>query len=260
MRAVSRDATSLPLHATHGRGLVGIGAGGGTVAAVPRPPRRPRAVQVPLDGLEIADPAPRARLAAPPPPAPGGRADAEAALQAGVAAAGERVRAEVAGDEEDPWAGSPYAWIRTLAPARRSRAAVLLAEAVLRAAGYDVGPRRGRGHHRVVAGRRLEVKLSTLWSAGTYTFQAIRSGEFDLAALVGVSPARVDVWVVPADVVLARVEPSDGAAGWLSFAAQAPPAWLAGYGGDLSALGDVLAGLVGPAGPPHGPAVPRPPG
>src|SRR4051794_29703079 len=83
--------------------------------------------QIALDGLDLPD--------APPPPAD------DAGAQEVFAAHAAALQAAYADAHPDPWAGSRYAWIRNLAPARRGKVAGQLIGRWLRDAGIDVAPR-----------------------------------------------------------------------------------------------------------------------
>lgn len=198
--------------------------------------------QIAFDGLDL-----------PAAPAPVGDDDAAQASFADHAAA---LEAAYAAGQPDPWAGSRYAWIRNLAPARRGKAGGQLVDRWLRATGVDVAPRLNSEHDRVVAGRKAEIKLSTLWTGtGEYTFQQLRDQDYELLILLGVSPEKVHAWVLPKHAALAHLTADMGArtagadARWLTFPAARPPAWLAPYGGPLPTALDALATLTSPAGP-----------
>jgi hypothetical protein len=130
----------------------------------------------------------------------------------------------------DPWAGSPYRWLKDLPTATRSKAAVTLLAAWLSRAGIPVVRRSGPGGHQLVSGvDRVEVKLSTAWATGEYRFQGVHDGPVERFALLGVSPDQVHLWLVPRAAAVDRLE---GSAGWISVCAAAPPGWLSRFGGD----------------------------
>ena len=95
------------------------------------------------------------------------------------------------------------------------------------------------GHDRILNGVKIEVKFSTLWAGGGFTFQQIRDQDYDLAALLGLEPLRTHLWFVPKPVL------SEHAVGqhrcvctrhqMAPFRSPLPPHWLARYGGSLSA-------------------------
>jgi hypothetical protein len=145
--------------------------------------------------------------------------------------------------ENDPWSGSPFAWIKT----RPSRQVGSIGEQLVAgwcaAKGLDVTRTGDTEADRVIAGRRVEIKFSTLWESGDYVFQQIRNQRYDIALLLGLSPFEASCWVVPKTIL--REQPfrpglshqHGGAAGsdtiWLRFRAASPPSWLAVFGGPL---------------------------
>lgn len=76
--------------------------------------------------------------------------------------------------EADPWRDSPFAWIRTVASRQRGKIGEQLVAGWCAAKGLDVLVCRDSQADRVIAGRRVEVKFSTLWASGVYKFQQIR--------------------------------------------------------------------------------------
>lgn len=145
---------------------------------------------------------------------------------------------------EDPWAGSPFAWIK----ARPSRQVGKIGEQLVAgwaaAKGLDVTRAGDSDADRVINGHRVEIKFSTLWAGGNYVFQQIRDQQYDVALLLGVSPFTASAWVVPKAVLMERpFRPGlsaqhGGQAGrdtaWLQFSAGHPPDWLAEFGGTLA--------------------------
>jgi hypothetical protein len=104
--------------------------------------------------------------------------------------------------------------------------------------GLEVVPATDTGHDCILGGIRTEVKFSTLWSGGGYTFQQIRDQNYEVAALLGLQPQVVQLWVVPKAELWERANGQHTGAEatdtkWLSFQAQDPPAWLNQYGGTL---------------------------
>lgn len=140
--------------------------------------------------------------------------------------------------KEDPWAGSPFEWIMRLASRRRGKAGEVLVEAWLRRLGLDVGRPLSGDHDRVVNGRKVEIKFSTLWEQGDYVFQQLRDQDYELVVLLGISPTSAHGWIVPkAEAIEHSVPQHGGARGsdtrWLRFRAADPPSWMAEFGGEL---------------------------
>jgi hypothetical protein len=150
----------------------------------------------------------------------------------------------------DPWVGSPFAWIRTRPSRQRGAIGEQLIAGWAAAKGLDVLRTGDSDADRVINGRRIEIKFSTLWESGVYKFQQIRNQRYDLCLLLGISPFTATCWIVPKAVLLEQPfraglsHQHGGAAGtdtvWLSFPADRPPPWLSEYGGTLAAAFELL--------------------
>lgn len=146
---------------------------------------------------------------------------------------------------EDPWAGSPFAWIKS----RPSRQVGSIGEQLVAgwcaAKGFDVTRTGDAEADRVIAGARIEIKFSTVWAGGDYVFQQIRDQRYDSVLLLGLSPFAASCWVIPKTVIMDDTPKAGltyqhgGQRGrdtrWLRFRADSPPSWLAPYGGTLAA-------------------------
>ncbi len=140
---------------------------------------------------------------------------------------------------DDPWAGSPFAWIKTRPSRQIGKIGEQLVAGWCAAKGLDVTGAGDSEADRVIGGRRMEIKFSTLWESGTYTFQQIRDQDYEFAVCLGVSPFDANCWVVPKDIIRRHAPPQHGGkAGtdtrWLTFPAESPPAWIHEYGGRLA--------------------------
>lgn len=152
----------------------------------------------------------------------------------------------------DEWSTSPYAWVRSLPTATRSKAAEAIVETLLSSAGFLVQPRSAPGHDRLIAGRTVKIRFSTRWSSGLYTFQQVLSGKYEYLVLFGLSPSCGHVWILDRPSAEALTDPRSG---WISFNPDAPPAGLAGHGGDLGEVMDAVSAVLGP---PNLPPIPMP--
>lgn len=158
-----------------------------------------------------------------------------------LAAVSESLRDDSISDKEDPWAGSPFAWIRTQSSRRRGKIGEQLLSGYLASRDFTVGPSKSSQADRQVNGKLVEVKFSTLWEQGTYTFQQVRDQEYDLLVCLGISPFDAHCWVLPKSVLKTHVigkmgQHSGGQAAetaWFSFPPDDPPEWLRSYGGGL---------------------------
>lgn len=100
-------------------------------------------------------------------------------------------------EENRQWQGSPFEWIKH----RPSRSIGAIGEKIVSAwfAMHDFSVVRSPDTEadRIVEGRRVEIKFSTLWKNGTYLFEQIRDQNYDIAVFLGISPNDAHCWVVP---------------------------------------------------------------
>ena len=146
----------------------------------------------------------------------------------------------------DPWAGSPFAWLKNIPSSRtRGKAFEDIVERWCAAAGLRVAPSRDSDADRIIAGRRTEIKGSTLWKGGTYTFQQIRDQNYHIIVCLGISPFDAHCWVIPKNDVMALrdkglITPQHGGRRgsdtlWINGVNPSnPPNWLRPYGGTLN--------------------------
>jgi len=158
--------------------------------------------------------------------------------------------------EIEMWSGSPFRWIRT----RPSRQVGAIGEALVSgwcaSKGFNVNRSPDSDADRVIAGHRVEIKFSTLWTDNRiYKFQQIRDQNYDYCFCLGLSPFKAHAWFIPktalrVDRPPALVPQHGGASGrdtkWLSFTAEAPPAWLEPYGGRLSQVAGLIRAVEKP--------------
>lgn len=178
--------------------------------------------------------------------------DPDVRLLASITAAlkGDYVREGAA----DPWAGSSFAWIRSLPSRRRGKIGEQLVAGWCAAKGLDVLNCHDSQADRVIGGRRVEVKFSTVWESGQYTFQQIRDQNYDYLICLGICPFDGHCWVLSKDVlrqhVIGHTPQHTGAGGtdtfWLSFKVGHAPAWMNEWGGPLSQAFQVLQGVCTP--------------
>lgn len=159
----------------------------------------------------------------------------------------------------DPWAGSPFAWIRATSSRQRGAIGEQLVAGWWAAKGFDVVRSRSSDADRIIHGHRVEVKFSTLWQSGGFEFQQIRDQQYDYLFCLGVTPWDAAAWLLPKsvlfDYVIGHTGQHTGAAGmdtaWLGFKAASPLPWLTPYGGTLAAVAGLLSDMpYGPHGAP----------
>lgn len=174
--------------------------------------------------------------------------DPDVQLLASIAA---MLASDYVSQAEDPWAGSPFAWIKSRPSRQIGKIGEQLVAGWCAAKGFDVTGAGDSEADRVIGGRRVEIKFSTLWANGGYTFQQIRDQNYEFAICLGVSPFDAHSWVIPKAVLLQHVigktPQHRGRAGtdtfWLSFPATSPPCWLSPHGGPLSQLAVLIGEL-----------------
>jgi hypothetical protein len=177
--------------------------------------------------------------------------DAEVQMLVSIASV---LRADYVRDgADDPWTGSPFAWIRTRPSRQVGKIGEQLVAGWCAAKGLDVTSSHDSEADRVINGHRVEIKFSTLWENGSYTFQQIRDQNYEYVICLGVSPFDAHCWVVSKAVlrlhVLGHTPQHAGKAGtdtfWLSFPAVSPPIWLSPHGGSLAQALRALGSLRG---------------
>jgi hypothetical protein len=145
-------------------------------------------------------------------------------------------------ESDDPWVGSPFAWIRTRPSRQVGKIGEQLVAGWCAAKGLDVTSTGDSEADRVIAGRRVEVKFSTLWESGVYKFQQLRDQSYEVAVCLGISPFDAHCWVISKAIlrqhVIGHTPQHTGRGGtdtfWISVNALAPPEWLKPCGGHLA--------------------------
>lgn len=156
-------------------------------------------------------------------------------------------------ENSDPWANSPFAWIKS----RPSRQVGKIGEQLIaewcKQKQFIVSKSGDSEADLVLNGHRIEIKFSTLWESGVYTFQQLRDQNYEYAFLLGLSPFAAHGWFVSKSVlrqyVIGHTPQHAGKAGsdtfWISFTATAPLHWLIPYGGTMSQVYEVLQQEIG---------------
>ena len=150
--------------------------------------------------------------------------------------------------QDDPWAGSPFAWIRPRPSRQVGKIGEQLVAGWCAAKGLDVTASHDSEADRIIGGHRVEIKFSTLWESGVYKFQQVRDQNYAYVICLGLSPFDAHCWVVSKDLlrvhVLGHTPQHAGKAGtdtfWLSFPATNPASWLSPCGGTLAQAFDAL--------------------
>ena len=84
----------------------------------------------------------------------------------------------------DPWLGSPFAWILS-GPSSRQKGAIgeQLVAGWCAAKGLDVVRSKNSDADRIIGGRKIEIKFSTLWQTGVYKFQQLRDQDYEYTVI-----------------------------------------------------------------------------
>lgn len=147
-------------------------------------------------------------------------------------------------ENDAAWRGSPFAWIRSRPSRQKGAIGERLVAGWLAARGFNVNRSGDSDADRVIEGKRVEIKFSTLWESGSYTFQQLRDQRYDLAICLGVSPFDAHCWVLEKTTILHEwrvthnlTSQHGGASGsdtaWMTVDPGAVPTWLRSHGGTL---------------------------
>lgn len=148
-------------------------------------------------------------------------------------------------EKNDQWVNSPFGWLKTLPSRRRGAAFERLVHEWCVENQLEVSSSPDSDADLVLAGVRVEVKGSTLWETGTYTFQQIRNQNYDVLLCLGICPFDAHCWAIPKDHIIslwnAGIVRSQhgGASGrdtaWITVNPAKPHDWMRPYGGSLDA-------------------------
>jgi hypothetical protein len=166
--------------------------------------------------------------------------------QAALAFSSSRLSADLVDAEAALWDDSPYAWVRLLPTARKSKAAERLVAAALSTQGLTPSRPSSAKYDFSFRGERYKVRMSMRWASGDYTFQNVSSGpgDYDVLLLLGVSPQQVHLWVLEPRTAAQHVSEKTG---WLSFPSDHVPEWLGGHGGSLVDAAELIDGRQRPS-------------
>ena len=151
-------------------------------------------------------------------------------------------RLEAAHQLTPRWAGSRFAWVKTLLPAHKGKLGEQLFDQLCEAGGVALVGENGPGHDRRTAGHKVEIKLSTLYAtadpddAGYKWLQLRPEDDYDLVVLIGIEPDRVHVWAVDKTAALVHSRGQHGGKDaaetrMIELGEHDRPAWL---GADLA--------------------------
>ena len=152
------------------------------------------------------------------------------------------------------WADSPFQWMKPIPSSSQiGKIAEKLVAHWCEAKGLLVSRGPDREADLVVNGARVEVKYSSLWTAGVYKFQQIRDQDYDYCFCLGVSPFAAHAWFIPKAELMVDWPPDlrrqhGGRRGqdtrWLSVDVGSPAEWLIPFGGTLSQVHGLILGAA----------------
>ena len=173
-----------------------------------------------------------------------------------LAAKSQLLMAAEVGADDARWAQSPFNWIRSRPSRSKGKIGELLVSEYLTEQGFYVTRSPDSEADRVVEGHRVEIKFSTEWQSGAFTFQQIRDQDYDILICLGVSPFSASMWAISKRELMHQrrrgavgLSSQHGGAqatetAWLSFDADSPPPWLSSHGGTLREGADALHALL----------------
>jgi hypothetical protein len=149
------------------------------------------------------------------------------------------------------WGGSPFEWILSLPSGSKGKLGKRLVYQWCAAQGLSVDRCRDSDADMLINGHRIEVKFSTLWQQGIYTFQQIRDQDYEYAVCLGISPFEAHCWVLSKKIlkkqVIGHLGQHTGSSGkdtaWFSVDPKNPEEWLVPFGGTLEDACIILKGL-----------------
>lgn len=103
------------------------------------------------------------------------------------------------------WEIAPFAWLFSYIPRERERIAKRLFAGWCAARELNVVRSPDSEADRIIEGKRVEIKLSTLWAVGRYKFQQIRDQNYDYVVCLGISPSTAHAWILSKHVLLQHV-------------------------------------------------------
>jgi len=167
-----------------------------------------------------------------------------------LAAISETLKSEYVDPLENEWEGSPFAWILTRRSSRqRGKIGEQLIAGWCAARDLNVIRSPSSDADRIIEGRRVEIKFSTLWTGGNYVFQQIRDQEYDYLLCLGISPFAAHAWILKkSEIPFTKLKHQHGGGRgkdtwWFSVNPKSIPKWLNMFGGPLAFPMRVLKGF-----------------
>lgn len=144
------------------------------------------------------------------------------------------------------WRHSPFEWILKRPSRQRGKIGEQLIAGWCTAKDLNVSRSPDSQADKIIEGKRIEIKFSTLWQNGTYTFQQLRDQRYDAIIFVGLSPFNAHVWIcLKTAIPWSQLKHQHGGVSgrdtwWFKVNPAQPPSWL----GSSGRLADVYRALT----------------
>jgi hypothetical protein len=167
-----------------------------------------------------------------------------------LASAANFIKKEFEQDRSE-WNGSPFEWVLKLPSGSKGKLGKRLVYQWCAVKGLSIENSPDSEADMQVNGHRVEIKFSTLWKGGIYTFQQIRDQNYEYAVCLGISPKQAHCWVISKKIlkkyVIGHLGQHTGSSGkdtaWFSVNPDNPEKWLLDCGGTLDQAYLVLKSL-----------------
>lgn len=167
-----------------------------------------------------------------------------------LATAANYIRKDLEGNRAI-WSGSPFEWVLNIPAGSKGKLGKHLVYQWCALKGLSVDRSPDSDADMLINGHRVEIKFSTLWQSGIYTFQQIRDQNYEYAVCIGISPKEAHCWVINKNILRANVIGHSGQhtgrsskeTAWFSVNPYNPPLWLVPCGGTLEQAYKVLISL-----------------
>lgn len=144
------------------------------------------------------------------------------------------------------WDAAPFMWVYEALPNEREEIGKQLIAGWCAARGLNVTRSPDSDADKIIEGKRVEIKFSTLWENGGYTFQQIRDQNYEYLICLGISPFDAHAWIFKKkNIPFSRLKHQHGGSRgrdtwWLTFPPNRPPTWMRKYSGKLRDVYQVL--------------------
>ena len=151
--------------------------------------------------------------------------------------------------QEKIWDIAPFLWLYDYRGKERQKIGEQLIAGWCAARDLNVMRSPNSDADRIIEGKRVEIKFSTLWANGRYVFQQIRDQEYDYLLCMGISPFNVHAWIMRKSELPLELMPYQhgGSSGrdtrWMTVRPDSIPSRLNEFGGTLSQVLVVLKGF-----------------